>query len=97
MIKNGIPDEDVAKAKERLIDGALYARDSVTGPAMTIGQVLASGGTLDDVEYWPARISEVTPQEVTRVLQKYLDPDQPEYQPVTGYMLPPVTKKDVKP
>lgn len=97
MIKNGIAAEEVEKAKERLIDSAAYARDSVMGPAMTIGQALASGATLDDVEYWPARISEVTPEEVTRVLKKYMDPDNPDYQPVTGYMLPPEGKVEVAP
>ena len=96
MIKDGIAAEEVQKAKDRLIDGAIYARDSVTGPAMAIGQALASGASLDDVEYWPARISEVTPEDVTRVLKQYLDPDQPDYQPVTGYMLPPVVKDEVK-
>jgi zinc protease len=89
MIKNGIPADEIQKAKTRMIDSATYARDSVTGPAMTVGQALASGATLDDVEFWPARISEVTPEDVTRVLKTYLDPDHPARETVTGYMLPP--------
>lgn len=88
MIKDGIPAEEVEKAKERMIDSATYARDSVSGPAMAVGQALASGATLDDIEYWPDRIAEVTPEEVTRVLKQYLDPDHPERAAVTGYMLP---------
>ncbi len=72
-----------------MTNSAIYSRDSVVGPAMTIGQALASGATLDDVEYWPQRIAEVTPEEVTRVLKIYMDPDRPNLQPVTGYMLPP--------
>ncbi len=97
MIKEGIAKEEIEKAKERLIDSAAYARDSVMGPAMAIGQALASGATLDDVEYWPVRIAEVTPEDVTRVLKKYMDPDNPDYQSVTGYMLPPQEKIEVKP
>jgi len=89
MIKNGIPAAEVAKAKERMIDSAIYARDSVTGPAMVIGQALASGATLEDVEFWPARIGEVSAEEVTRVLKTYLDPDNPPRESITGYMLPP--------
>ncbi len=89
MIKNGIPADEIAKARERMINSAIYSRDSVVGPAMTIGQALASGATLDDVEYWPQRIAEVTAEDVTRVLKTYMDPDHPRLQPVTGYMLPP--------
>ena len=89
MIKNGISADEVAKAKSRMIDSSVYARDSVTGPAMAVGEALAAGATLDDVEYWPARINEVTPEEVGRVLKFYLDPDHPNRQAVTGYMLPP--------
>jgi zinc protease len=89
MIKNGIGSDEIAKAKNRMIDSSIYARDSVTGPAMDVGQALAAGATLDDVEYWPARINETTPEEVGRVLKKYLDPDHPDRQPVTGYMVPP--------
>ena len=33
------------KSKRRMIDRALFARDSVTGPAMVIGQALAIGAT----------------------------------------------------
>ncbi len=89
MVKDGLTEDEVAKAKERMIDSAIYARDSVSGPANVIGEALAAGQTLDDIEYWPDRISEVTPEDVTRVLKTYLDPDHPEHEPVTGYMLPP--------
>lgn len=88
IIKSGLTDDEIAKAKTRMIDSATYARDSIEGPASLIGQALAAGATLDDVEYWPAHIAETPSSEITRVLKTYLDPDKPSRPPVTGYMLP---------
>ena len=88
LIGNGFTTEEINAAKNRLIDSAIYARDSVSGPAMVIGQALAAGATLDDVENWPQRIRGVRPDAVQTVLTKYLSPVSPAHQPVTGYLLP---------
>lgn len=93
LIVSGVPASEIDKAKTRLINSAIYARDSVVGPAMTIGQTLAMGGTLEDAEYWPQRIKAVEKEDVDRVLKTYLDPDHPLHAPVTGYLLPQETKK----
>lgn len=91
LIGNGIDAEKVEKAKMRLIDKAVFARDSVTGPAMTIGQALSYGATLDDVESWPAQIAQVSAEDVQAVMDKYLHPITPAHQPVTAYITP-ITK-----
>ena len=91
-IGNGFAPDEITRAKTRMISGAVYARDSVSGPAMVIGQALAAGATLNDVESWPQRINAVTPEEVQNALKVYLNPDEPKHQPVTGYLLPPETK-----
>ncbi len=88
IVGNGISKEDVEKAKTRLIDQALYARDSVAGPAMVIGQALAMGATLDDIEYWPKEVSEVTREDVQSLFDIYLNPIAPKRLPVTGLLLP---------
>lgn len=88
LIGNGFTDAEITDAKNRLIDSAIYARDSVSGPAMVIGQALAGGQTLDDVELWPQHIRAVRPDAVQAVLTKYLSPVAPAHQPVTGYLLP---------
>lgn len=88
IVGNGITDKEVEEAKIRLIDSALYARDSVAGPAMVIGQSLAMGATLDDVENTPNRIASVTREDVQKLFDTYLNPLKPDYQPVTGIMLP---------
>lgn len=88
LIGNGIKATEIEKAKSRMIDRAIYARDSVMGPAMTIGQNLSYGASLDDIENWPALIAKIKPNDVQIVLEKYLHPATPAHHPVTGYLKP---------
>lgn len=88
LIGNGLDAIAVTKAKARLIDREIYARDSVMGPAMVVGRSLAYGLTLNDVETRPQQISAVMPEDVQKVLQKYLSPEKPAHLPVTGFMVP---------
>ncbi len=94
MIKNGVSDPELQQALTRMQAAAVYARDSLSGPAMTFGYSLTTGASVDDVEYWPRKISKVTAQQIVDAAKKYLDPDAPGTNPpVTGYMLP-VAKKE---
>lgn len=69
----GITDDEVARAQTRLIRQAAFARDSVAGPAMVIGQAMATGTTLEDIETWPAQIGGVTAAQVRAALtQQFL-------------------------
>lgn len=88
LVEKGISTEEINKAKTRLIDSEIYARDSVMGPAMVVGQSLAMGLTLDDVEMRPQNISVMTDEAVNKVFKKYLHPVTPLHLPVTGYMIP---------
>jgi len=89
VIEQGVSEEEVSDAISRLQAEAVYARDSLTGPAMIIGYGLATGVTLDDIENWPADITSVTAQDVQRVAATYLDKAKPWVRPaVTGYMMP---------
>jgi zinc protease len=89
LIEKGVPDSELNAAKTRMEAAATYARDSLDGPAMVFGYSLATGETIDDVEYWPHNISLVTAQEVQDVAKKYLNPDTPyDHSPVTGYLVP---------
>ena len=56
--------DEVARAKTRMIAEAAYARDSLGTPAYVIGEALAVGQTVDDVEAWPERIRAVSRQQV---------------------------------
>lgn len=89
VIDNGVNAEEVAEAIARLQDEAIYARDSLTGPAMIFGYALSTGSSTQDVENWPADIAAVTPADVQRVAKTYLDRDNAWIRPpVTGYLLP---------
>ncbi len=90
LISEGVTDEELREAKDRMKDAAIYARDSLAGPAMVIGHGLVSGASLDDIEYWPAQIEHVTAAQVQDVARRFLNPDDINKRPpVTGYLLPP--------
>lgn len=90
LVRDGITEDELRDAKTRLQDAAIYARDSLSGPAMAFGHALATGSSVDDVEYWPQHIEEVTAEQALDVAQRFLDPDKEyDHPPVTGYLLPP--------
>lgn len=93
IVGNGVTQDAVEKAKTRLIDQAMFARDSVAGPAMVIGQALAVGATLDDIEYWPRDVEKITREEVQTLFDIYLNPVTPKRLPVTGLLLPKESKE----
>ncbi len=84
LLKDGVTEEEVADARQRLTDSAVFARDSLFGPASVIGRALSTGGTVDDIETWPARINEVTVEQV-QAAAVFAFKDRPS---VTGYLLP---------
>lgn len=72
LLKDGVSDEEVADAKQRLRAGVIYARDSLQGAAQTLGLVLATGGSLDQIEYWPQHIGAVTTDQVMKAARDVL-------------------------
>lgn len=97
VIENGVTETEVKEAIQRLQDGAIYARDSLKGPAMTFGYTLMSGGEIDDIEDWPENIGKVTSEQVQEVAKKYFDVRDPWHRaPITGYLLPKKKKEESK-
>lgn len=89
VIKDGVTEQELREAKDRLKDAAIFARDSIEGPANIFGEALAVGETVDDVEYWPDNIEKVTTSQVQDVARRFLDPDHYDMRPyVTGWLLP---------
>jgi zinc protease len=74
LLKGGVTDAEVADAKTRLEAQAILARDSLEGPAQSIGEALSTGQTIDDVENWPDDIAAVTTAEVNDALKAVLGP-----------------------
>jgi len=60
LLTKGITQEELKRAKQRLRDAAIYARDSLSTGARILGQALAVGRTIADVETWPDKIGAVT-------------------------------------
>ncbi len=89
VIEQGVTEAEVKGAIQRLRDQAVFARDSVQGPAMIFGNALTTGSTVQDVEAWPQEIAKVTAADVQAAAKKYLDSQNPWIRPpVTGYLLP---------
>ncbi|MBP2230745.1 zinc protease [Azospirillum agricola] len=82
--EGGVTEEEVATARKRMLAEAAYARDSLTGPAQTLGAALATGQSLDDVESWPVRIDAVTAAQVNAAAKAVLG----KTNHVTGLLLP---------
>ncbi len=73
LLEDGVTEEEVAEAKERLQSAAVFARDSVSTPSRVIGAALVTGQTLEDVEAWPERIGAVTAEQVNAVARAVFD------------------------
>jgi zinc protease len=72
LAKNGISENELARAKTSLLGSVLFAQDSQSSLARIFGAALTTGSTLEDVQTWPAQISAVTAEEVQEVAQRFL-------------------------
>jgi zinc protease len=80
---------EVARAKQRMEDGAVFARDRLLAPAQILGEAMAVGVSVEEVEAWPQRIGAVTPAQVNAALRDVMK--QKGW--VTGILEPPSAKK----
>jgi zinc protease len=87
---DGVTDEELNRAKKKLIAQTIYAQDSQTTLARIFGAALTTGETVEDVQNWPAKITAVTSDDIKAVAEKYLNPDIAVY----GIQLP--KKQDEK-
>ena len=88
VIKNGVTEKELNRAKRKLLADAIYARDSIRGAANIFGGALASGETIENIVNWPQHISEVTAEQVQEAARNVFD----ERQSVVGRLTP----EDVK-
>lgn len=84
IIKDGVSQDELDKAKDRFVRSMIFARDNQASMANIYGSTLATGGSVDDIAKWPDRIRAVTPEQIKAVAAKYLNPDRS----VAGYLLP---------
>ncbi len=66
LLNDGVTEDEIGGAKQRLRASVVYARDSTFGTARVLGAALATGAMIEDIEAWPARIAAVTADDVMR-------------------------------
>lgn len=84
VLDKGITPAEVERAKARLKANVAYARDSLHTAARVLGEALTTGQSVADVEAWPGRIAQVTPEQVNAAAKAVLD----DKASVTGILLP---------
>ena len=84
LAADGITEEELDAAKNRVRNALIYQRDSQTSLARRYGVALTTGRTIEDVDSWPERIEAVTVEAVNEAARAYLDRSRS----VTGYLLP---------
>ena len=73
FLEEGPPDQEIERAKRRMLADAVYARDNLTTGAQVLGQALAVGLSIEDVEEWPQRISAVNKETMAQAAELVID------------------------
>jgi len=84
VVTKGVTAKAVSRAKKRMQDAAIYARDSLRTGAHVLGGAITTGRRIEDVEEWPERIAAVTHAQVQAAAKAVLKDNQS----VTAYLLP---------
>lgn len=72
IAENGVEEKELDRAKRNVLAEVIYAQDSQSYLARTFGSALATGATIEDVQTWPARMQDVTSDDVKAAAAKYL-------------------------
>jgi len=84
VIRDGVTDEEIERAKNGKLADVVYARDSLSTGARVLGEALATGLSVEDVEQWPERIRSVTKAQINAAARRVFDGDHS----VTALLLP---------
>jgi len=84
LLADGVTEDEVARARNSLLAGAVYARDSLSTAPNIFGRALTTGSSVEDVEQWPERIEEVTAEDVNAAARRLFTPRNA----VTGILRP---------
>jgi zinc protease len=83
LTAGGPTEEELARVKRLNRAARIFAQDSMSSQARLYGAALAVGGTVADVQNWPAVIEAVTAEDVRQAAEKYLVPERS----VTGWLM----------
>lgn len=81
LIKDGVTQDELNRAKHSMVADAIYAQDSQMSLARIFGSALTTGQTLENVQTWPQQVQDVTAQDVQDAARTYLSGS-----PVTGLL-----------
>ena len=83
VAEHGVSEEDLARAKTRLVADAIYAQDNQATLGRWYGSSLATGQSVEEVLNWPQEIEKVTAADILKAA-RWLD----KRRCVTGFLLP---------
>ena len=89
VIADGVTQEELERARSRLIASTVYALDSQGQLARMFGVALTNGRTVEDVVNWTDRIEAVTGEDVQAAAREVLAIERS----VTGILLPEVPQR----
>jgi zinc protease len=79
----GVSNEELERAKIKLVSDVVYAQDSQATMARWYGGALTTGLTVDSLKTWPERVQKVTAENVQAAAKNWLD----KRRSVTGYLV----------
>lgn len=84
LLKNGVTQAELDRARNSYIADYIYEADSQSSLARRYGWAMIMGRSLEEVENWPERLKSVSVDDVLAAARKYLTPKNS----VTGVLLP---------
>jgi zinc protease len=103
VLKNGVTEEELQKAKNRFLTEKLEERETVNGKASALGQAVVMYGDASRVNTDLGKLQAVTTAQIKEVMNRYITGKKKvvvEYLPETmkpGALPPPNQKKEAKP
>jgi len=73
IASDGVTEDEVARAKTRLIADSVYAQDSQSSMARMYGAALTCGSTVEDLQEWVARVRAVGRDQINAVAPRAFD------------------------
>jgi zinc protease len=79
----GVTNEEIERAKVKLVSDVVYAQDSQATMARWYGGALTTGLTVEHLKTWPDRVQKITAADVQDAAKNWLD----KRRSVTGYLV----------
>ncbi len=75
VLADGVTEAELQRAIRRIQDSAIYAKDSLSGPARIVGSALAIGVPLAEIDAWPERVGAVTAAAISEAARLVFRPE----------------------